>query len=100
MSKEHLMDTLIFSQTAIFRLHQLGSYYYQCTGQRYRLANENGILNLLQSSALFADHKVRRAYNAFVTELNNRQITALTDRGVNLRLPVHASTASEVRKAG
>jgi len=48
------MDTLIFSQTAIFRLQQLGSQYYHNTGERHRLANESGILELLQSSALIS----------------------------------------------
>ena len=92
------MDTLIFSQTAIFRLQQLASQYYHSTGERHRLANENGILELLQSSALISDRKVRAAYDAFVMELNKRQIDALTERGIRLRFPLHASTS--VRQAG
>ena len=87
MSLELLMDTLIFSQTAIFRLHQLDSQYYNFTGERYRLANEDGILDLLQSSASIADRKVRRAYFAFVMELNKNQINALAERGIQLRFP-------------
>lgn len=81
------MDTLIFSQTAIFRLHQLGSQYYHHTGERYKLANEGGILDLLQSSASIADRKVRGAYYAFVKELNKGQINALAERGIKLRIP-------------
>ena len=81
------MNTLIFSQTAIFRLQQLGSQYYHHTGERYRLANENGIVELLQSSALIEDRKVRNAYHAFLMELNKPQIAALTERGVKLRHP-------------
>ena len=92
------MDTLIFSQTAIFRLQQLGSQYYHHTGVRHRLANEGGILELLQSSALITDRKVRGAYDAFVTELNKRQIDALVERGIKLRFPIHAS--SSIRQAG
>lgn len=91
------MDSLIFSQTAIFRLQQLGSQYYHHTGERHRLANESGILELLQSSALITDRKVRGAYDAFVMELNKRQIDALTERGIRLRFPIH--TAS-IRQAG
>jgi len=92
------MDTLIFSQTAIFRLQQLGSQFYHHTGVRHRLANEGGILDLLQSSALITDRKVRGAYEAFVTELNKRQIDALSERGIRLRFPIH--TSSSIRQAG
>ncbi len=94
------MDTLIFSQTAIFRLQQLGSQYYHHTGERHRLANESGILELLQSSALIADRKVRSAYDAFVMELNKRQIDALTQRGIKLRFPMHTSLITPIRQAG
>ena len=94
------MDTLIFSQTAIFRLQQLGSQYYHHTGERHRLANENGILELLQSSALIADRKVRSAYDAFVMALNKRQIDALTQRGIKLRFPMHTSLITPIRQAG
>lgn len=81
------MNALIFSQTAIFRLQRLGSQYYHHTGERYRLANENGIVDLLQSSALINDRKVRNAYHAFLMELNKPQIAALAERGVKLRHP-------------
>jgi hypothetical protein len=94
------MDTLIFSQTAIFRLQQLGSQYYHHTGERHRLANEAGILELLVSSALISDRQVRAAYDAFVMELNKRQIDALTQRGIKLRFPMHSSTMAPVRQAG
>jgi len=94
------MDTLIFSQTAIFRLQQLGSQYYHHTGERHRLANESGILALLQSSALIADRNVRAAYDAFVMELNKRQVDALTQRGIKLRFPMHTALITPIRQAG
>jgi hypothetical protein len=98
------MDTLIFSQTAIFRLQQLGSSYYHHTGERHRLASESGILELLQSSALISDRKVRSTYDAFVMELNKRQIDALTQRGIKLRFPLTTSSttsiATPIRQAG
>ncbi len=81
------MNALIFSQTAIFRLQRLGSQYYHYTGERYKLAKEDGILELLQSSALIEDREVRRAYHAFLMELNKPQIEALAERGVQLRRP-------------
>jgi len=88
------MDTLIFSQTAIFRLHQLGSLYYHHTGERHKLATENGILDLLRTSALVSDRKVRSGYDAFVMELNKRQIDALAVRGIKLRAPVQVTSFS------
>jgi hypothetical protein len=94
------MDTLIFSQTAIFRLQQLGSQYYRQTGERHKLANENGILELLQSSAVITDRHVRNAYDAFVLELNKRQVDALTQRGIKLRFPTHTSSIAPIRQAG
>ena len=92
------MDTLIFSQAAIFRLHQLGSQYYVYSGERHRLATESGILDLLHSSASIADRKVRAAYFAFVLELNQFQIDALAQRGVKLRFPAQSPLYTE-RKA-
>jgi hypothetical protein len=94
------MDTLIFSQTAIFRLQQLGSQYYRQTGERHKLANESGILELLQSSAMISNREVRNAYDAFILELNKRQIDALTNRGINLRAPMHSSSVNSIRHAG
>ena len=81
------MNTLIFSESAIFRLQRLGSQYYHHTGERHKLADEHGILDLLQNSALITDRNVRGAYDAFLTELNKDQIDALTERGIRLRLP-------------
>lgn len=95
------MDTLIFSQTAIFRLQQLGSQFYHHTGERFKLATQAGILELLQSSALISDRSVRSAYDAFVMELNKRQIDALAARGVKLRQPlsVSMSLSTPIRQA-
>lgn len=79
------MNALIFSQTAIFRLQRLGSQYYHHTGERHRLADEHGILDLLESSGAIKDRKVRSAYDAFLMELDQSQIDALIQRGVTLR---------------
>ena len=95
------MDTLIFSQSAIFRLQQLVSQHYHYTGVRHKLANQEGILDLLRESALITDKKVRNSYDAFVLELNKRQIDALSDRGIKLRAPLQAaSLTTRMRQAG
>lgn len=82
------MDTLIFSQAAIFRLQQLGSHYFRLSGKRFRLSEQDGILSLLKQSVLTSDKSVRQAYDEFVLELNKRQIDGLVERGVKLRLPM------------
>ena len=81
------MTPLIFSSSAIFHLQRLVSRYYHLTGERYRLANENGIVELLQSSAAIRDPKIRSTYIAFLTELGADQIDALAERGVEIKLP-------------
>lgn len=94
------MDTLIFSQTAIFRMQQLASSYYHKTGIRHRMATQDGMLDLLRESALSTDRDVRQCYDAFVMELNKRQIDMLAARNVKLRKPLHISLVSPIRKAG
>ena len=85
------MNTLIFSQTAIFRLQQLATHYYHHTGRRHKLAKQDGILELLQFSALVTDSAVRSAYDDFIRELNKRQINTLVEKGVTLRFPGEAA---------
>lgn len=94
------MDSLIFSQIAIFRLQQLGSQYYRQSGVRHKLATENGIIALLQSSAVITERGVSSAYDAFVMELNGRQVDALTERGIRLRRPTQGVSARSIRQAG
>ncbi len=95
------MDTLIFSQTAIFRLQQLGSQYYHLTGVRHKLATQEGILDLLREAALTSEQSVSNCYDSFVIELNKRQIDALADRGIKLQQPLQLqeSFARPMRKA-
>lgn len=96
------METLIFSQSAIFRLQQLGSLYYHHTGERHKLSSEAGILGLLRESALSGDRKVRNAYDAFILELNKRQLDALAARGLKLRMPtqLQVNLTTPIRHAG
>ncbi len=91
------MDTLIFSQSAIFRLQQLGSQYFHHTGVRHRLADPHSVAELLRATALSQQSDVRICYEAFVLELNKRQIDALAARGVQLR---HPQQLSGLRQAG
>lgn len=93
------MDNLIFSQSAIFRLHQLGSQLYHHTGIRHKLSTPQGILDLLRATSLSHEKDIRTCYDSFVMELNKRQIDALAARGVLLRHPQIAST-SGLRQAG
>lgn len=97
------MDTLIFSQTAIFRLQQLASCIYHKTGIRHRMATQEGMLELLRDGSASRDAEVREYYDSFVLELNKRQLDILEARNVKLRKPFHSSviggaTVSTIRK--
>jgi hypothetical protein len=86
------MTGLIFSQSAIFHLQQLSSSYFRQYGVRYRISVENGIFTLLQKSAASVEPDVRKHYDAFVMELNSRQIQTLNEKGIRLRLPSESAT--------
>jgi hypothetical protein len=92
------MDTLIFSQTAIFRMQQLASCVYQKTGIRHRMATQEGMLSLLNEAGSSSDRDIRLYYDAFVRELNKRQLDILEERNVKIR-PPSSSMASGIRKA-
>lgn len=88
------MDSLIFSQSAIFRLQQLASCLYHTTGVRYRMATPEGMLDLLRTSSASRDGEVRQYYDSFVLELNKRQLDMLEARNVKLRQPFHNSNSN------
>src|SRR5690606_10258384 len=105
---EDAMDTLIFSQTAIFRMQQLASCVYHNTGHRHRMATQEGMLGLLKEAATSIDKDIRHYFDAFLMELNKRQINMLEAQGVKMRkpfatsssAPALASTITSIRKAG
>jgi hypothetical protein len=76
------MDNLIFSQSAIFHLQQLASQVYRDTGVRHKLSNTQGIVSLLNVSVYSTKRDTQTHYDAFVMELDQRQIDALLAQGV------------------
>lgn len=94
------MDTLIFSQTAIFRMQQLATCIYHKTGTRHRMATQDGMLALLRNAGSSVDRDVRQYYDSFVMALNTRQLDALEARDVSMRKPSYASVITPIRKAG
>lgn len=94
------MDTLIFSQTAIFRMQQLASCVYHKTGIRHRMATQDGMLALLRDAGSSTDSDIRQYYDSFVMELNKRQVDMLEARDVSMRKPFYASSITPIRKAG
>lgn len=94
------MNTLIFSQSGIYRLQQLASQYYHQTGVRHKLSSPDGMINLLRDTADYQQREVRLCYDAFLMELNERQMKALSARGVVLREPSLTSELTLTRKAG
>ncbi len=102
------MNTLIFSQTAIFRMQQLASCVYHTTGIRHRMATQEGMLGLLQEAASSINKDIRHYFDAFLMELNKRQLEMLEAHGVKMRKPFSAaaltsvspSSITPIRKAG
>lgn len=76
------MDTLIFSQAAIFHLQQLANHIHRHTGIRHRLSTTQGIINLLSEGASSHAPDVKSCYAAFALELNKRQLDALASQGL------------------
>jgi hypothetical protein len=93
------MGTLIFSQTAIFRLQQLGNQYYSLTGIRHKLSNQDGVMDLLRDAVLSRDGQVKVSYESFVMELNKRQIDALANNGINVQQPLQAPSTTNASQA-
>ena len=97
---EDVMNTLIFSQTAIFRMQQLASCLYNKTGVRHRMATQEGMVALLREGGSSADGNIRQYYDAFLMELNPRQLEKLEARDLITRRPFSASAITSIRKAG
>lgn len=93
------MDNLIFSQSAIFRLHQLGSKLYQHTGIRHKLSTPQGILDLLRATALSPEKDIRACYDSFVRALDKPQINSLAAHGISLR-ESYLGRTSNLRQTG
>jgi hypothetical protein len=88
------MHQLIFSQAAVFHLQQLSNQVCQHTGVRYKLSDRVGVLSLLSEGAFSSVEDIRAPYEAFVMELNKRQIDALLSQGVTLRPPPRLGQAA------
>lgn len=78
------MDQLIFSQAAVFRLQQLANRVCQQTGTRYKLSDTAGIVSLLRESEQSQSRDIRLYYEAFVMELNKRQLDSLRIHGISM----------------
>ncbi len=84
------MNGLILSQSAIFFIQQLSMNYFRNFGVRYRISSEEGVLALLQKAANCPEPDVRKNYDAFVMELNQRQIQQFSNKGIDLRMPTQS----------
>ena len=91
------MDTLIFSQPAIFRLQQLSLHLYRRTGVRHKLSTPEGIASLLKDSRQTQAGDIKDCYAAFIQELDEAQIDALAARGISL-MPVLQPRSAAARQ--
>lgn len=76
------MSKLIFTQRNVYDLHQLARCFYNETGIRHNLANENALLNLIKASAKSQNTRIQNQLSAFVTGLDHKTQVSLSHRGI------------------
>jgi hypothetical protein len=95
------MNSLLFSQAAIYRLQQLATLVKQKTGVRHQLSDPKSTINLLRYSCTSPDMHIYDAYRHFSSELEDDQREYL--QGVGLLMPAKifsmAHTNAEWRPA-
>jgi hypothetical protein len=79
------VSNLIFSQASIFHLQKLAHHVHSSTGVRHRLSDENSMMKLLKTATLSYNEDVQQDLDAFMRDLNDKQVTTLMGRGVILR---------------
>ena len=85
------MDTLLFTQSALYQLQQLVKPVRDKTGVRHRLSNKKDLFTLLRYSCTSADPLIADYYSLFIAELDEAQQAYLQGRGLLLSRPVKAS---------
>lgn len=81
------MQSVIFSQAAIFRMQQLAKHYYHLTGHRYRMAEPASLMEMLRHTGSSQNQDIIRRYAEFVRELDSEQIAQLAEQQVNVLTP-------------
>ena len=78
------MQSLVFSQTAVYQLQQLSKVVREKTGVRHRLSDPKSIMSLLRYSSTSPDANIFRYFGRFTNELDMEQRLYLQGRGLML----------------
>jgi hypothetical protein len=85
------MDTLLFSQGALYQLQQLVKPVRDKTGVRHRLSDKKDLFTLLRYSCTSPDPLIADYYSLFIAELDEPQKAYLQGRGLLLSRPAKVS---------
>jgi len=78
------MQSLVFSQTAVYQLQQLSKAVRDKTGIRHRLSDPKSVISLLRYSSTSPDANIFRYFGRFTNELEIEQRDYLQGRGLML----------------
>lgn len=76
------MQSLVFSQTAVYQLQQLSKAVRDKTGIRHRLSDPKSVISLLRYSSTSPDANIFRYFGRFTNELDLEQRVYLQGRGL------------------
>lgn len=78
------MESLVFSQAAVYQLQQLSKIVRSQTGVRHRLSDPKSVMSLLRFSSTSPDAEVFKYFGRFTNELDVEQRSYLQGRGLML----------------
>ncbi len=78
------MQSLVFSQTAVYQLQQLSKAVREKTGVRHRLSDPKSVISLLRYSSTSPDANIFLHFGRFTNELETEQRDYLQGRGLML----------------
>ncbi|MEO0442432.1 MAG: hypothetical protein AAFZ92_01640 [Pseudomonadota bacterium] len=78
------MQSLVFSQAAVYQLQQLAKVVRDKTGVRHRLSDPKSVISLLRYSSTSPDADVFMFFGRFTNELDIEQRSYLQGKGLLL----------------
>jgi hypothetical protein len=76
------MESLVFSQSALYQLQQLSKAVRDKTGVRHRLSDPKSVITLLRFSSTSPDADIFMYFGRFTNELEAEQKAYLQSRGL------------------
>jgi len=80
------MNSLILSQTSVYRLHLLANKLRAVTGIRHKLSNDGALVDVLHVSSSTKNSQVKYLLAEFIDSLTSEQLKNLQSHGIELSL--------------